>query len=140
MMTNNILRSVALLSFLALFACGMQQASTDQVKRLADKYWHEMQQGNIDEALKYYGKSFFEVEPESVWRARLAEVGAKLGKLKKWELRDAEINTMYSGRQYMFKFVNAYEKGNATETVIFFQPVDDPAIFIAAHKIESMAL
>jgi hypothetical protein len=120
--------------------CDRPQASAEHVKALADKYWQAVQQGKYDEVLKFYGKSFFQLQPEAAWKARLEEIHAKLGSLKTWSLRDSQVNTMYSGRQYMFKFVNAYEKGNATETLIFFQPVDDEAITIVAHQTESLAL
>ena len=125
---------------LAFSGCDKPQASADHVKVIADKYWQAVQQGNYNEVLKFYGKSFFQLQPEATWKARLEEIHNKLGSLKTWSLRDSQVNTMYSGRQYMFKFVNAYEKGNATETLIFFQPVDDEAITIVAHQTESLAL
>lgn len=125
---------------LVLAGCDKPQASTEHVKGLAEKYWQAVQQANFDEALTFYGKGFFEAQPESAWKARLQEVQAKLGPLKTWRLKDTQINTMFSGRQYMFKFINAYEKGNATETLVFFQQVNEEDVKILAHQIESLAL
>lgn len=142
MNTLKPLLSVFLILILAsvIGGCDNQQAGGEQVKGLADKFWQTVQQANYDEALAFYGKDFFARQPEAAWKAHLEEIHAKLGALQSWRLKEAQINTTYSGRQYMFKFINAYEKGNATETLVFFQPVDDETVTIVAHQIQSLAL
>lgn len=123
-----------------LSACDMQQTKSDVVQGIAERYWHTIQQAKYDEALTFYGKEFFSLQPEATWKARLEEIRDKLGPLKSWRLKDTHINTVYSGRQFTFKFINTYEKGHATETLVFFQRVADDPVSIVSHQIESLAL
>ena len=132
---------VGLLVVLALLsACAEDHASGNKALAIAQSFFERIRDGDIDGALTYYDPSFFEARPLATWRDYLTQVRAKLGGLKKISLSESQINTIYSGRQYFYVFVNNYEGGNATETITMMQPVDQEEIKIVSHKIESLLL
>lgn len=118
----------------------MQQASGDQAQEVVRKFQAAFNAGNHDAALMLYGDEFFQLRSRESWLAQLRQMREKLGELQSSQLSESQINTVYSGRQFLFVFVNKYSLGNATETMVLLQPVDSPQIKIVMHKVESSAL
>lgn len=129
-----------LITLALVSACAEEHASGSKALVVAQSFFERVRDGDIDGALTYYDPSFFEAHPQAIWRDHLAQVAAKLGALKKISLSESQINTIYSGRQYFYVFVNNYERGNATETITMMQPIDKDEIKIVSHKVESLLL
>lgn len=121
-------------------ACGDDHAPGNKALVTAQSFFERVRDGDIDGALTYYDPIFFEAHPLETWRDYLMKARTNLGVLKKISLSESQINTIYSGRQYFYVFVNNYERGNATETITLMQPIDQPEIKIVSHKIESLLL
>lgn len=123
-----------------LAACSMQQASSDQALEVVKQFQSALSAGRYDEAMAAYGDEFFQTRSRESWQQQLRQITDKLGSLQSSELSEQQINTVYSGRQFLFIFVNKYANGYATETMVLQQPVDSPAIKIVMHKLDSTAL
>jgi hypothetical protein len=128
---------VALLSVAWIFltGCSIGSPEGDEVAKLADQLYHDQQAGDIDKLLSYYagGRS-----PEQ-WRLELEHVQEKLGKVKSYQLKHSEVNTVLSGRYYIFEYQVTYDSGKqAKETVTFFDTVEaDDRPAVVAHAISA---
>ena len=64
----------------------------------------------------------------------------KLGNLQSYKLRDATVNTVFSGRRFTLKYVTKYPEYGATEWLIMFENVSEPGIKIEVYKVDSKGL
>lgn len=126
---------------LFLSACSSSNhASGEKALAVANAFFEVIRARDFERALAFYDPGFFEVEPRASRLAYLQNVAETLGSLKQVTMSESQINTIYSGRQYLYVFVNQYERGNATETVTLMQPIGKEQILIVSHKIESLLL
>lgn len=128
-------------TFLLLSACTTaNHASGEKALAVAQAFFDVVRTRDFDRALSFYDPGFFEVEPRESRLTYFQGIAETLGSLKEVTLSESQINTIYSGRQYLYVFVNQYERGNATETVTLMQPLEQEKIVIVSHKIESLLL
>lgn len=123
-----------------LAACGAPQATGDQARQVVEQFYAALKAADYTGAAGHMDPNFFQREPQDVWIASMKNVAAKLGPLQEMKLKESQINTIYSGRQFLYIFINRYEKGNATETVVLLQPLDKKEIKVVAYKVESVLL
>lgn len=123
-----------------LGACSMPQASSEQALAVVKKFQTALTAQDYGAAMNFYDEAFFQTRSREIWQTQLRQVRDKLGELKASELSEQQINTVYSGRQFLFVFVNRYSNGYITETMVLLQPVDSPDIKIVMHKLDSTAL
>jgi len=123
-----------------LGACSMQQASSEQALEVVKQLQAALSAERYEDAMAFYSEEFFQIRSRESWRQYLQQVREKLGQLQSSELSEQQINTVYSGRQFLFVFINKYINGYATETMVLLQPVDSPGIKIVMHKLDSTVL
>jgi len=124
---------------LSLTGC-TQEADEAQVLPLAEAFFTTIKEKNFEQSLTFYTQDFFNLKSKAQWLDYLKDVNAKLGNLEGIKIRRQQVNTIFSGRRFIFEFSNRYTNGLATETVIFFQKVGDEKIKIQMHKIVSKKL
>lgn len=129
-----------LLAFVLSGACSMQQASGEQAQDIVRKFQAAFNAGDFSLAMSFYGDEFFQVRTRDGWEAQLRQMREKLGKVEASRLSETQINTVYSGRQFLFVFENKYDRGTASETMVLLQPVDSPDIKIVMHKLDPAVL
>lgn len=134
------IRMLVCLAALAFAGCNMKQATEAQARQIVDQFYLAIKAGDFAGASKSLSEEFFQREPRESWIATMQKNASKLGALQEIKLKETQVNTIYSGRQFLYIFINRYEKGNATETMVLLQPVDKPAIEIVAYKVESILL
>lgn len=128
-------------TFLLLSACTMaNHANSEKALAVAQAFYDVIRTRDFDHALSFYDPGFFEVQPRESRLTYFQGIAETLGSLKEVTLSESQINTIYSGRQYLYVFVNQYEHGNATETMTLMQPLEQEQILIVSHKIESLLL
>ncbi len=113
--------------------CSIGSPSGEEIAVLVDEFYTARQAGDIETVLSYYdgGRS-----PDQ-WRAYLEHLHEGLGKVKSYQLKNHEINTVLSGRYYIFDYQVTYDSGKqAKETITFFDTVEaDDKTSVAAHSI-----
>ncbi len=117
-----------------------QEASQSTVEVTAQEFFGAIKSQNYDKAMEFYSDEFFNLLPREAWLEYLKETNATLGELQKSKLRRSHVNTVFSGRRFVFEFSNQYANGFAKETLIFFQKVRSEDILIQMHRIESKLL
>lgn len=123
-----------------LAACSAPQATGDQARQVVEQFYAALKAADYAGAAGHMDPNFFQREPQEVWIASMKNIADKLGPLQEMKLKESQINTIYSGRQFLYIFINRYEKGNATETVVLLQPLDKKEIKVVAYKVESVHL
>lgn len=129
-----------LLAAVLFGACSMQQATGEEAQDVVRKFQAAFNAENYNLAMTLYGEEFFQVRSRDDWEAKLRQAREKLGELETSRLSETQINTVYSGRQFLFVFENKYRNGNTSETMVLLQPVDSPDIKIVMHKFDSSVL
>lgn len=125
--------SIALLSLLA--ACSMGSPTGDVVAKEVEGFYKARQQQDIDVALGYYSNK----RPAEDWQHHLEHVASQLGNVESFEKKRMEVNTVLSGRFYIFDYQVKYSSGaDASETLTFFDTVkEDDKFGIVAHVISA---
>lgn len=117
----------------SLTGCSIGSPSGEEIAVLVDELYATHQAGDIEAVLPYYdgGRS------TDQWRAYLKHVQKNLGKVKSYQLKNSEVNTVLSGRYYIFDYQVVYDSGKqAKETITFFDTVEvDDKTLVAAHNI-----
>jgi hypothetical protein len=116
-----------------LFAACMGSPGADAGRQVAERYYQTMQQTDIDAALKLFSDN----RAPEFWRSHLHNIAESLGAVKRFEYKREEVNTVFSGRYYIFEYQVVYESGKqAKETLTLFDSVEaDDHPRIAAHVI-----
>ncbi len=127
---------------LVIGACSLNEGvSTEDAKKIAEKYMLAMQAEDYKAAFAYYGKRFFNSLPREAWQERIAEVHTKLGKTTGYKLNHEHSDLRYSGSFFVFQYIVDYEHGRTKETLTLVKELDsDEGLKIFAHKIESKQL
>jgi hypothetical protein len=123
-----------------VMACSMKDSGVEQVKAMSEELYAALKQQDYDKALSLYSDDFFAMHPRDNWKAFLGEVHEKLGNLKRFRVDESQVDTIFSGRRFLYVFVVEYERGNTTDTVVFKKKVDEDEIRIVQHQVESSQL
>lgn len=118
-----------------LSACTMGSPGADIGRQVVDNYYQALQQENVDaDALMEY---FSDNRAPEVWRSHLKNIRKSLGKVDTFEYKGKEVNTVFSGRFYIFEYQVNYDSGKgAKETLTLFDSVDsDDQPKIVSHVI-----
>ena len=130
-------KCVALLAllWLSLSGCSIGSPEGEEIAVLVDEFYKAQQQGDIEKLLPYYAGGR---DPEQ-WRSQLEHVQKNLGKVASYQLKKHEINTVLSGRYYIFEYQVTYDSGtHAKEIVTFFDTVEaDDKTSVVAHNISA---
>jgi hypothetical protein len=90
--------------------------------------------------LTFYRADFFNLQSQNEWIDYLKYVRQELGEIENIKLKQNQVNTVFSGRRFIYEYSVKYEKGYAKETVMFFQEINSPEIKVQMHKINSNLL
>ena len=124
---------VTLMLFLA--ACSIGSPGGEIVEKEVEKFFQARQQHNEDLALGFYSNKR---QPEE-WRNHYEDLVSKLGYVESYRKIRMEVNTVLSGRFYIFDYQVKYTSGaEARETVTLLDKVEEGDRFgIVAHVIIS---
>lgn len=124
-----------MLLLLSLSACTIGSPGADVVKQRVEQFYQAQQQQDLEVALGFYSPS--EKLSIEAWRSHLEHVSESLGKVETHEFKRMEVNTVLSGRFYIFEYQVSYDSGkSAKETLTLFVTVEtDDVPGIVAHVI-----
>lgn len=123
----------------SLVAC-TQEATEDQVTPMAEEYFATLQANDFEKLLTFYHPDFFNLHSAPEWIARLENIREQLGQIQSVKLKQSQVNTVLTGRRFIYEYSVKYEKGFAKEMVLFFQEINQQDIKVQMHKIDSKLL
>jgi len=119
---------------LVMGGCITEANQQGEANQIVKKMHMAMQTEDWDTALGLYDQSFFEGHDKSAWRALLASIPQRFGKLKAIKKSFAQKDPRYSGEFYIYGFKLIFERGAVHETVTVFQSVKrDEKMTITGH-------
>ena len=118
-------RAAAVLLCSMLLGCSDPGNTTGMAEHMADEYYQAVKNKDFDKAAGLFLDS--PGEPRAKWLEQLRDYNSKLGDLQDYKLIDKEVDTVYSGSRYIFRYVTTYSKSPATETLILFDGVSNYA-------------
>ncbi len=126
---------ITLLLVLLLSACSIGSPDASTVQKVADQFFLAQQQQDFDTAVKFYSDNR---SPEA-WRSHLENISGSLGNIESYQFKRMEVNTVLSGRLYIFEYEVSYSSGkNAKETLTLFDTVEsDDVTGIVSHVISA---
>ncbi len=124
---------MSLLLVLFVSACAIGSPGVEVVQKMADGFYQAQQQQDMEKALSFYSDKRVVQE----WRAHLEHLAATLGTVQSYSLKNTEVNTVLSGRFYIFDYQVNYSSGKgAAETLTLFDSIEeDDAPKIVSHAI-----
>ena len=127
--------AVLALLWLPLMGCSIGSPEGEEIAVLVEEFYQAQQAGDIEKLLPFYagGRA-----PEQ-WRMQLEHVQKQLGKVATYQLKKHEINTVLSGRYYIFEYQVTYDSGaQAKEIVTLFDTVEaNDKTSVVAHNISA---
>jgi hypothetical protein len=114
-----------------LSGCEGAHDSSD-AQQLATQYMQRIQAGDFAQAAQLY--------PEDMrrnWKDFLQQGEAKYGALRSYKFTGVEVNTVYSGKYYLFNVDAEYANASTMEVLTLFKNVSDNHFFIVSHKISA---
>ncbi len=118
---RRLLAASLLLAALALLGACTVQHRTEQAKAVAEAFYQALHEDDLEAAAaRLAGK-----KPQEAWLEELRARKVQLGRLQRYQLKDIEINTVFSGTFYLLTYQTAYSRGTATEILTVFEPVNE---------------
>lgn len=115
-------------------ACSIKSPPLDAAQTVAEQFFAARMAGDTATALSHYSTK----RPAETWQAHLDHIESSLGTLLSSELKGTEVNTVLSGRYYIFDYTTRYSGGaNARETLTIFNKVDEEQTTIVAHDVSA---
>jgi len=102
----------------------------DEAMRIAESYYAMLQNGEFDKAVELY-KS----DQQGHWTMFLQDNLKTHGPMTKYSFKSNMVNTVFSGKFYIYQISTHYGDQAADEILTLFLHVDDTEIEIASHKI-----
>ncbi|HED40240.1 MAG TPA: hypothetical protein ENJ13_07385 [Chromatiales bacterium] len=102
----------------------------DEAMRIAESYYTLLQNGELAKAVELY-----EPDQQGHWAMFLQDQAKKLGPLTQYSFKSNTVNTVFSGKFYIYQISTRYGDQLADEILTLFLHVDDNTIHIASHKI-----
>lgn len=131
--------AVMLSLMLGLGGCS-KEVSEDRVSPLVDEYMETFKAKDYEKLLTFYRPDFFNLQNSTEWVDHLKSIHNTLGEIQNVKQKQKQVNTVFSGRRFIYEYSVKYEKGYTKDTVMFFQEVTSPEVKIQMHKIESPLL
>ncbi|MCF6323311.1 MAG: hypothetical protein L3J89_03140 [Gammaproteobacteria bacterium] len=125
-----ILPLVMLLIALTGCTSNVPVGDEDEAMRIAESYYAMLQNGEFDNAVE-----LFEANQQGHWARFLQGNMKKLGLMTKYSFKSNMVNTVFSGKFYIYQISTRYGDQAADEILTLFLHVDDTEIEIASHKI-----
>jgi len=127
------LMSLLLALAVLVSACSIGSPETEVAQQAVEGFYQAQQQQDMEKALKYFSNKR---TPEE-WRSHLEHLRDSLGAVQNYALKHTEVNTVLSGRFYIFEYQVNYNSGKgAKETLTLFDSVEaDDTPLIASHAI-----
>ena len=117
-----------------LSACGTNSPKPEIAKTIAEQFYKARLAGDNAAALSHYASQ----RPAETWQAHLDHIESSLGALQRYELKRSEVNTVFSGRYYIFDYTTHYSSGAmARETLTIFNKVGEEETAIVAHDVSA---
>ena len=124
-----ILGTFLLFCLILLGGCeGSHDSQAAQQMALA--YMKQVQAGDFDQVVKFYPE-----DTRRNWRDFLHKAQEKNGPIRSYKFTNTEVNTVYSGKYYLFTVDIEYAKTSTTDYLTLFKSVSDDRLFIVSHKI-----
>lgn len=102
----------------------------DEARRIAESYYAMLQNGEIARAAALY-----KPDQSGHWTMFLEEQFAKDGPLTSYSFKSDTVNTVFSGKFYIFQVGTKYGEKSADEIVTLLLKVNEQDIRIVSHKI-----
>ena len=99
-------------------------------QQMALAYMKQVQGGDFDQAVKFYPE-----DTRRNWRDFLRKAQETNGPVRSYKFTNTEVNTVYSGKYYLFTVDVEYAKTSTTDYLTLFKSVSDDHLFIVSHKI-----
>ncbi len=125
-----ILPLVMLLIALTGCTSNVPVGDEDEAMRIAESYYAMLQNGEFDNAV-----ALFEANQQGHWAMFLQDNMKKLGLMTRYSFKSSMVNTVFSGKFYIYQISTRYGDQAADEILTLFLHVDDTEIEIASHKI-----
>lgn len=120
---------------LLLVGCGPAPSNNEPAASIAQRYYDAIKNNDLQGAASLFLST--PTQPHEFWVEQLEEHREKLGDLQSYEIRDTNVNTVYSGRRFSLRVSAQYSKHPATETLILFEDVAGNPTRIEAVSIIS---
>ncbi len=117
-----------------------KEASEEEVSPLMDEYIEALKAKDFEKLLTFYHPEFFNMRSEQEWIDYLLHVREVLGDIEGVKLKQKQVNTVFSGRRFIYEYSVKYERGYAKEVIMFVQKIGTEGIKVQMHKIESKLL
>ena len=104
-----------------LLGCSDPGNTTSVAEHLADEYYQAVKDKDFDKAAGLFLDS--PGEPRGKWLEELRDYNAKLGDLQSYKMVGKEVDTVFTGTRYIFRYITTYTKTSAVETLILFDGV-----------------
>lgn len=127
-------RSVFVVTLMLLLAaCTIGSPTGEVVEKEAEAFYKARQQQNAELALGFYSNT----RSAEDWRSHYEHTISSLGQVESFRKIRIEVNTVLSGRFYIFDYQVKYKSGaDAKETLTFLDTVEEDDKFgIVAHVI-----
>ena len=122
---------VAVLLLYAFAVWGCAAPSNDgQAKQIALQYYELIRSQQFDKAV-----ALFPPETQQQWLETLQRTHERLGNLTSYSFSSVEMNTVYSGKYYLFITDAQYETSKAGEILTLFAKVTDNKLYIVSRKL-----
>ena len=120
---------------LLLAACSIGSPTGEVVAKEAEAFYKARQQQNLDLTLGYYSNK----RSLEDWRTHVEHAVSNLGQVESFRKIRMEVNTVLSGRFYIFDYQVKYSSGTeAKETLTFMDTVEEGDKFgIVVHVISA---
>lgn len=119
------------LLFCLILVGGCESSHDSQAaQQMALVYMKQVQAGDFDQAVKFYPE-----DTRRNWRDFLQKAQEKNGPIRSYKFTNTEVNTVYSGKYYLFTVDVEYAKTSTTDYLTLFKSVSDDHLFIVSHKI-----
>lgn len=130
--SKRLLFSIGLL-FVALSGCtsgSIPIGDEKEARKIAENYYALLQNGEMNKAVE-----LFQPDQRGHWAMFLQNQLKELGPLTKYSFKSNTVNTVFSGKFYIFQVSTRYGDKAADEIVTLFLHVDESEIHLTSHKI-----
>lgn len=127
-------------SLTLLAACEEQGPSEMQVEKIGTQYFEAIKNKNFDQAVNLYAEEIFATRSRDQWHADLETNAKTMGDLQRYELKNAQSDTRFSGKFYILEYKTFYTKDIAWEILTMVNPVNSNEIKLLGHKIKARGL
>ena len=115
-----------------------------RARAVAEGYLKAVKEKNLDKAMSFFAKAYFETRSPASWKADLRLITTRLGTLQSYSLRSSSWRTDFvppdSGTQVTLQYDVRYSKHSAVETFLVLKPFTRTEYKIVSHSIASQGL